>query len=260
LSFYDEFYQHAETSAAHAEFCRRVYGRDLAQHGMLDMKQVDLLLETIPLGAGFRVLELGCGSGRLAEHLAGLTGAEITGLDQSTAGIAIASERAARRGAAWPAAAMPRGRLHFLCANVATYDYPAAAFDLVLAVDLLAFMRDLPALLTRLAPALRRRGQLAAFHSVWASADESDGQLSPRSNRLGLALLVAGWRYKVHDLREEEIAHWQRKLAVLAEMRAEFEAEGNEFIYERRLVEAEFHQRYVKTGRLGRYLYIAQPG
>jgi hypothetical protein len=32
-------------------------------------------------------------------------------------------------------------------------------------------------------------------------------------------------------------------------MRHEFKAEGNDFIYRRRLVEAEFHQRYVKSGR-----------
>ena len=254
MNFYDEFYPLAETSEAHAEFCRRVYGRDLAQHGVLDMKQVDLLLQKVPLREGLRVLELGCGSGRLAEHLAALTGAEITGLDVSSAGIEVAQQRLARRRAASSSA-----RLRFLCADMATYDYPASEFDLLLAVDALVFVRDLPSLLTRLAPTLAEGGRLAAFHSVWAGENQSNGMLTPNSNPLGRALHVAGWRYEVHDLRDEEIRHWQRKFAVLCEMRREFEAEGNQFIYERRLLEAEFHQRYVKSGRLGRYLYVARP-
>ena len=79
LYFYNEYFTRALTSAAHARFCERVYGRDLCQHGMMDMEQLGKLIEVLQLGPASRVLELGCGNGRVAEYISDTTGAHIIG-------------------------------------------------------------------------------------------------------------------------------------------------------------------------------------
>ena len=38
-------------------------------------------------------------------------------------------------------------------------------------------------------------------------------------------------------------------------MQAEFEAEGNVYLYQRRWIEAEYHRAYVEPGNVSRYLY-----
>ncbi len=247
--FYDEFFTRIANSPAHAEFCRKVYGRDLGQHGMLEMEQLELLLHLVPLGPATRVLELGCGNGRLAQYLAQRTGARITGLDLSPTGIAFAQSLAAQS---------PR-QLDFVCADMARWEYPSAAFDVVLGVDALQFVPDLHSLLPHIRTCLRTGGILAVFFSTWAEEDQPDERLGLDTNRMAVALRETGWEYETRDLREQEMAHWQRKYEVLREMRPAFEAEGNGFIYERRMLEAEYHQRYLKTGRVARYLYLARP-
>jgi hypothetical protein len=59
---YRDFFTAAPSSAAHADFCERVYGRDLCQHGMVDMEELAKLLEVLQLAPGHRVIELGCGN------------------------------------------------------------------------------------------------------------------------------------------------------------------------------------------------------
>jgi hypothetical protein len=69
LYFYNEFYARAAASPAHARFCERVYRKNLAQHGMADMGQVDWMTRTLGLGPHSRVLELGCGNGGVGEYI-----------------------------------------------------------------------------------------------------------------------------------------------------------------------------------------------
>lgn len=87
------FYTAVDHSAAHAEFCRRVFGRNLCQHGFADMQQIDALIASLELKPGDRVLEVGCGSGMITEYIADRTGAHITGFDFSPQGIEQAQRR-----------------------------------------------------------------------------------------------------------------------------------------------------------------------
>jgi cyclopropane fatty-acyl-phospholipid synthase-like methyltransferase len=65
--FYDKFYAAMATGRAHAEFCERVFGHNLCQHGFADMAQLDAVLDVTGLGPGRRTLDLGCGNGPIAE-------------------------------------------------------------------------------------------------------------------------------------------------------------------------------------------------
>ena len=47
--FYERFFQLAPGSAAHQEFCQRVFGADLCQHGFADVAQLEMVIEAAGL-------------------------------------------------------------------------------------------------------------------------------------------------------------------------------------------------------------------
>jgi hypothetical protein len=55
--FYEKFYAAVARSQVHAEFCERVFGRNLNQHGFSDMAQLDALLHVTRLGPGQHALD-----------------------------------------------------------------------------------------------------------------------------------------------------------------------------------------------------------
>ncbi len=82
-------------------------------------------------GIGAQVLEIGIGSGRIALPTAA-AGAQVTGIDLSTAMLATARERAAQAGAS----------LWLLKADAQTLPFATATFDAVLAVHVLHLLPD----------------------------------------------------------------------------------------------------------------------
>jgi hypothetical protein len=72
---YNNFFSEAANSPAHALFCKNVYGRNLCQHGLADIFQLDKLLDVLRLKTDDRVIDLGCGNGFITEYLQNETGA-----------------------------------------------------------------------------------------------------------------------------------------------------------------------------------------
>ena len=244
--FYDEFYLRAHVSPTHAAFCERVYGRDLAQHGMLDEGQLQALVAALGLGPDDHVLELGGGDGRLAEYLSDLTGARVTVVERSPVAVELGRARTAGK----------RDRLDHIAADMQSVDLPQGEFSVVLAVDSLYFVADLPGYLGRLRRALAPGGRMAFFFSVWLGANEPRDLLAADGTRLAVALRSSGLEYEATDFSGAEAAHWRRKLSVARELREAFAAEGHDFLGRWRLIEAEQHQEYVDGGRLARFFYL----
>jgi cyclopropane fatty-acyl-phospholipid synthase-like methyltransferase len=245
LYFYDEFFARAQNSRAHAAFCEQVYGRNLCQHGMMDMSQLDTLLDVLDLDKGQRVLELGCGNGMVAETISDRTRAHLVGIDTSAEGIRQAAERTRRK----------RARLSFLRADMRALPFAAGAFSAVIAIDSAYYAGHLGQWIGWLREVVRRGGHMAVFFSAWTRADEPPDGLQPDRNRLAQALEAHGLRYRTWDFTASEIQHWQRKLQVATDLRPAFEAEGNAFLYRKRWIEAEYHRPYVEAGHVSRYLY-----
>jgi hypothetical protein len=65
--WYDEYFRRAASSKAHARFCVRVYGKDLCQHGMMDMAGLDFLITL--LRPGDHCLKVGCSNGYITEYI-----------------------------------------------------------------------------------------------------------------------------------------------------------------------------------------------
>ncbi len=251
LYAYNEFFHRARRSPAHARFCEQVYGRDLCQHGMADMRQVDDLAARLKEDGVRSFLELGCGSGAVTAYIATQTGASATGVDIAEEGIAWADSLAA--------ANHQLERLHFLAADMTTVDFPPASFDAILIIDGVYFAGDAPVFLTRILDWLKPSGKLYVLYSVWLSANEPAELLQPRSTRFAQALNELSLPYETGDYSTEEARHWIRKRQVAGQMRSAFEAEGNLWLWQRRGGEAEAHQEYVGSSRVARYLYVIHP-
>jgi SAM-dependent methyltransferase len=244
--FYTRYYAAMPGSLAHAEFCARAYGIDLSQHGFMDLAQMEALVEVAQWTPGCRVLELGCGNGRVAEWLSDRTGARITGIDYIPEAIRQARARAAGK----------RSRLEFAVQDIAEIDQPEASFDAVLSVDTLYFT-SLDATLGRARQLLKPGGRLLAYysHGTWGDEGYASDTLLPGRTPLAQALQRLGMPFEVWDYTQADLALARRKLAALEDLQARFEAEGNHFLFTNRIDEARGVIRFTLEGRSARYLY-----
>ena len=112
----------------------------------------DEMLAVVRLREGDQVLDVGCGTGAPACHLAGL-GARVTGITTSAVGIASAEQRASALGVA--------DRTTFLLRDGTDNGLPPAQFDRVWVLESSHLMRDRAGLVSECARVLRPGGRLA---------------------------------------------------------------------------------------------------
>ena len=206
--FYTRFYAAAPRSAANAAYCAAVYGRNLCQHGFVDMSQIDEIMRTCAIGPQSRVLDLGGGNGMIAEYISDTTGAHVTGIDFILAAIEDALMRTADK----------RERLAFAVMDMGALDFPPASFDVILSLDTLYFT-DFTRTVTALLRLLKPEGVLAVIydqsampHEDLASYDRS--QNLPDGNAFGRLLKDLGLTFESRCLNEEVLAHARRRLAI----------------------------------------------
>ncbi|WP_328992817.1 class I SAM-dependent methyltransferase [Kribbella sp. NBC_01245] len=119
------------------------------------------LLAAADAGPADRILDVGCGSGRLAIDLVrGAPGARALGVDLSTAQLNVARRRAA--GLA----------VEFIQADAQVHDFGAAAYDLMVSRTGTMFFGDAEAAFANLATATKPGGRLAIL--VWRGLAENE--------------------------------------------------------------------------------------
>jgi SAM-dependent methyltransferase len=241
--FYNDFYEKAEKSRAHAIFCERVYGINLCQHGMADDQQIELMLAELGLDDTSNVLDLGCGPGWLSSYIQSKRNCRVVGLDISP----IAIHRAiVRCGSQNPA-------LEFHVGDMTTYDFHGELFDAILLIDTHYYVDDFLALLPKLRDLLRAEGKIAIFSDEGKGIEGlNESKTQPHETLIGEYLAVNQIPFKGFRLYDENQEHWRKKKQVLLELQGEFERENNQFIYNNRLSECNDHDRTLD----GRYLYV----
>lgn len=225
---FEYYYATAIDSAAHAEFCERVYGHNLGQHGMADFGQIDQMLEMLGAGEGDTILDLGCGYGLISRHIAEKTGANVIGVDLSASAIAYAQRLAEAD-----------SRLSFQVQDANDLTFPPGTFTHVISIDTVYYAASLEALLRRfqeigtddLRVGIVRTFPIRTFTS---------GTWSPDRTELATLLRKLFGGYDTVDLSREENEHWRRKLEVLESLRERFVAEGNEELFRFRHAEAAY--------------------
>jgi 2-polyprenyl-3-methyl-5-hydroxy-6-metoxy-1,4-benzoquinol methylase len=123
------------------------------------------LLALLPQVDGRRVLDLGCGTGQLARHLATIGAAEVVGVDVSERMLALAR-------AEW---AHPR--VTYCREAVEEVAFPAARFELVVSSLVLHYVDDYRGLVARIAGWLAPGGALvySTEHPIYTARLPDDG-------------------------------------------------------------------------------------
>jgi SAM-dependent methyltransferase len=159
-------YDQAEFFAGYQRMRRREAGMNAA----LEQPAMRALL---PPAAGLRVIDLGCGDGRLSRELAAAGAASVLGVDPSARMLAGAVKAAGAAGAV----GAREDRVRYVRAFAEDITLPAGCADLVVSSLAFHYVADLAALLGRIGQWLRPGGQLVAsmeHPAVTAARDYSD--------------------------------------------------------------------------------------
>jgi len=239
---YNNFYEAAAESKAHAVFCEKVYGRNLCQHGLADVFQLNKLLEVLKLNMNERVLDLGCGNGFITEYLQKETGAFFQGVDISEEAIRQAQARTQTK------------RLAFSVGNMNCLSFKPGVFDSVVSIDTLYYVDNLEETLKQIIHVLKPDGRMGIFFTQWIDDASESEKLLPENTDLATLLGKYDLKFSTLNLSENETKQWRKKVSVLEELQPQFEAEDNLDLYNYRYSEAARYAVWDSEKR-SRYLY-----
>lgn len=242
--WYNEYFRRAAQSPTHSRFCEAVYGRDLCQHGMMDIGEMDFL--TSLLKPGERVLEIGCSNGHITEHLHQQTGCNILGLDYADIAVAQAQQRTRDKAST----------LNFRCLDLIQDELPGGDYDVILAIDSIYFMGDYNKTLAKLNARLKSGGRMivAAFQAKEEGDPES--VLQAGFTRMDEALQSLSFRYIQHDFTPNIRNHWLKNYEYSRMLQSDFVEEGNAFLCDARMAENGWFKDHAERETLVRFLYV----
>jgi len=143
------------------EFDRRLVERLERLYATRDVvRRRELVRVALGSRAGDRVLDVGCGPGFYVTELLEAVGREgsVTGVDASADMLAVAARRAEGH-----------GNVTFCQADATALPVPEASFERALCVQVLEYVRDVPAALSQLHRALRPGGRVLVWDVDWAT-------------------------------------------------------------------------------------------
>ena len=251
-AWYNEYFRRAADSPAHARFCEAVYGRDLCQHGMMDVDEMAFVAGL--LKPGERVLEVGCSNGHISEYLQQQSGCRLLGVDYADVAVEQALRRTADR----------RAVLDFRCVDLTRDELPGTDYDTILAIDALYFMGDYGATLRKLNARLKPGGHLIIAAFQVREDGDPEHVLEPAHTHLSQVLRTLSFDCVRHNFTANVRRHWIRNHDHSLRLQADFEAESNGFLCEARLAENGWFRDHAERETLVRYLYViaqnAAPG
>lgn len=239
--WFEQYYATAMGSAAHAEFCRRVYGQNFGQHGMADLAQVDRMLAALKPTAGDVVLDVGCGYGLISRYISETTGAKVVGVDLSPSAIKYAKTLAEQN-----------SNLEFHVMDIRELQFPRASFSHIVSIDTIYYAPSLRSLLQAFKDVGKPELRLAILRTFPIRSFTKE-TWSPQRTELAALLTETFGGYETTDLSKEENAHWKNKVEVLEALRGMFVEEGNQALFDFRFSEA----RYEADIEQFRYMFVS---
>lgn len=236
-----------EQSAAYRELCRQVHGSDRCHFDMMTQAQLDKLLDVLRISKCQNILDVGCSTGALTDYISDHTDGNITGIDFSSEAIEFARKRTRKK----------RNRLSFQVMDMDEITFPSNSFDTIISIDTLYFVSDLHKTMNAIRDSLQEQGQMGIFYSSKNSVVESKELLLPKNTVVAKSLAKCGLQFETWDFTAEEKELWVKCGNIANQLKDQFVAEGNLFIYEDLISEATRELNFFDMERKRRYLYHA---
>jgi ubiquinone/menaquinone biosynthesis C-methylase UbiE len=153
---------------------RETYGKDLGQSSWMTVDELDRFGQWLELRAGSRLLDVGCGSGGPALHLAETTQATVVGVDVLVEGIAAASAQAQARGLTETA--------DFVRADAGErLPFEDESFDAVLSIDAMCHLPNRLGVLEEWRRVTRRGGRILFTDPTIVTGPVTGAEIANRS-------------------------------------------------------------------------------
>lgn len=239
---YDNYFTLDKISKAHSIFCKKVYGKDFSQHGLIDQDELSVLISKLQDFNPLNMLDIGCGNGRITAWIFEQTGIDCVGIDVSSEAVKYANERV-----------KGNSKLLFLEGNLNNLT-GLEQYDCILFLDTLYYATNLSNTIKQALDILTPNGRIYAYFSQWIMDVNYKENLLPHNTHLAKVLEENNVKYEFTDLTVSGLNHWKRKLEVLNMMKQDFLEEGSIKLWEYRHREA---NRYAHWGddKYSRFLY-----
>jgi SAM-dependent methyltransferase len=173
VDLYDGEYGNYE-SDVYQQVRIETYGVDFGQTSWVTTEESTQIPRLLELSADSSVLEIGCGSGVYALHIAKTVGCSITGLDINAFGVQNANQLASRRG-------LPQA--HFEVCDVSKrLPFADETFDAIFSNDVLCHIPGRPALLAEMYRVLKRGGRMLFSDALIIGGIVSQDDIATRSS------------------------------------------------------------------------------
>jgi 2-polyprenyl-3-methyl-5-hydroxy-6-metoxy-1,4-benzoquinol methylase len=173
---YEYFYDVVEQNEVFTTYANNVFGIDFSQDGFSDINQVNDFIKAAAILPEHKVLDIGCGNGKMAEYIADRTKASVYGFDYSDNAINNAKTRT-----------IQKSKLNFEVGLIGEMQYPHNMFDVILSVDTMYFAEDMESFVRQIYNWLKPNGIFIAYygegHMKKISIDENSTELASAFRR-----------------------------------------------------------------------------
>ena len=262
VDLYDNTYGHFGAEVL-ARVRAETYGTDIGQSGWVTAEEYQDFAEWLRLGGDQHALDVGCGSGGPALHLARLTGCHVTGIDINAGGIATARRQADDAGL--------QSRVRFDVADMdGDLPFAGASFDAIVSMDAMCHMTQRAHVLAQWRHVLKDGGRAVFTDPVVITGGVTSDEFAIRSS-IGRFLFVppgsnqqlieqAGFRLvRVNDLSESGARMAGRWHDAREHHRRDLEALEGEERFEGLQRFLSTVQRVMGERRLSRIAYFIEP-
>jgi SAM-dependent methyltransferase len=215
-TFYRDF-----SADIYADVRRAAFGEDIGQNSWLTRTELERFSAQLALGPALRLLDVACGAGGPALHLARLTGCEVVGVDLHDEGVANGNRLAQEAGL--------ESRARFVQADASEpLPFEAGSFDAILCVDAINHLPGRPGVFADWARVLAAGGRLLFTDPVTLTGAVTSDEIAIRSSIGYFVFLPPGQNERLLDaagLRLIGSEDTTERLAEVARRRGEARAE-----------------------------------
>lgn len=241
---YESFYEMAEKSIAFRAFCVDAFGEDFSQDGFSDISQVDLILPFISNGVGTRVLDIGCGNGKMLRYLQRKTSCSIYGFDFSENAINTANSYIDENS-------------EYRVGVIGEIEYPENYFDVITSMDTIYFAKDMTEFIRQAMRWLKNNGTLFI---AYQEGDVMPKTAHEHTTRLAEAFRENDIKYTVTDITRQTYEMLKKKRTAALKYENEFIKEGNEEWFDMLMWQTECVTEGYElfSTKMARYIYIVK--